>query len=153
MLQMVPQTKCPIDIAIQILSNKWTVAIVRELLHGPRRPSDLERHLKGISAKTLSERLHDLQGWGLVIRQSYPEVPPRVEYSLSELGKQLDGPMIALKQFGQLWQRTTGSETYAGSFCELCPDGSDLVCPSTHDLSSKNVAERKAQSAPNQSSI
>lgn len=134
----VPQTKCPIDITVQMLANKWTIAILRELLQGPKRPSDLERNLRGISAKTLSERLHDLQAWGLVVRQSHPEVPPRVEYSLTEMGLQLRAPMKVLKEFGIEWLQKR-NETHYGLACELCTEGeeSQPICPSSEDLRAK----------------
>ena len=135
----IPTTKCPIDITVQILANKWTIAILRELLQGPKRPSDLERNLRGISAKTLSERLHDLQAWGLVSRQSHPEVPPRVEYSLTEMGQELRTPMKALKEFGQNWLRSR-DESHYGVACELCTQVTaevQPICPSTDDLRAK----------------
>jgi DNA-binding HxlR family transcriptional regulator len=132
-------TSCPIDISVQILSSKWTIAIIRELMIGPKRPSDLERRLKGISAKTLSERLHDLQSWGLVERQSHAEVPPRVEYSLTDLGKKLETPMEALKAYGQFWQKTMESSTYDDTTCNACPSGEGVnICPAAEDLHPKN---------------
>lgn len=131
-------TKCPADIGVQLLSSKWTIIIVRELMAGPKRPSDLEKQLKGISAKTLSERLHDLQSWGLVERHSHAEVPPRVEYSLTNLGKQLDKVFLALKNYGLIWQAEMNAETYKGERCQECPDFERQdVCPSVSDLNSK----------------
>lgn len=142
---MVPATKCPIDLTVQILANKWTISIIRELMGGPKRPSDLERRLRGISAKTLSERLHDLQAWGLVLRQSHPEVPPRVEYSLTELGQELKGPLDALKNFGRLWQERMNAETYGNGTCDECPNGPVAdECPATEDLSARKNFEAKA---------
>jgi DNA-binding HxlR family transcriptional regulator len=134
----VPQTKCPIDITVQMLANKWTIAILRELLHGPKRPSDLERNLRGISAKTLSERLHDLQAWGLVRRESHPEVPPRVEYSLTEMGLELRAPLKVLKEFGSNWLRKR-NESHYGVACDLCTEIMDTqpICPSSDDLRAK----------------
>jgi DNA-binding HxlR family transcriptional regulator len=131
-------TKCPTDIGVQLLSSKWTIIIIRELMNGAKRPSDLEKQLKGISAKTLSERLHDLQCWGLVERQSHAEVPPRVEYSLTELGKQLDKPLQALKEYGQIWQTSMNAETYKGNRCKECPNPARTdICPSVGDLYAK----------------
>lgn len=144
---MVPATKCPIDLTVQILANKWTISIIRELMGGPKRPSDLERRLKGISAKTLSERLHDLQAWGLVLRQSHPEVPPRVEYSLTELGHELKQTLDALKNFGRLWQDKMGAEIYSNGTCNDCPNGPVVnECPATEDLSSRKTIPVKARS-------
>lgn len=138
-------TKCPIDITVQMLANKWTIAILRELLQGARRPSDLERNLRGISAKTLSERLHDLQAWGLVVRQSHPEVPPRVEYSLTEMGRGLVAPLKALKDFGQAWLQSQNESSY-GVACDLCTETTEMqaICPSVDDLRAKKE-KRDAQ--------
>jgi DNA-binding HxlR family transcriptional regulator len=135
-------TRCPTDICVQLLSSKWSIIIVRELMTGPKRPSDLEKKLKGISAKTLSERLHDLQTWGLVERQSHAEVPPRVEYALTDLGKKLDKPLSALKEFGLLWQEEMNIEGYRGDRCKECPDYTKPeyktdTCPSVGDLRSR----------------
>jgi DNA-binding HxlR family transcriptional regulator len=139
-------TNCPIDMSVQVLGSKWTIAIIRELMIGPKRPSDLERRLKGLSAKTLSERLHDLQSWGLVMRQSHAEVPPRVEYSLTQLGKQLDKPLAALKEFGKLLQLTMNIEIYPSDNCVECPnEESTGLCPAVADLSSRKNKHRKNQ--------
>ncbi|MBX9687941.1 MAG: helix-turn-helix transcriptional regulator [Candidatus Obscuribacterales bacterium] len=142
-----PSTKCPIDITVQFLSNKWTIPIIRELMSGPKRPSDLERKLKGISAKTLSERLHDLQTWGLVLRRSHPEVPPRVEYSLTEIGRELERTFDSLKQFGVKWQFQMNQPAYGGGQCESCPETVNAAdCPATEDLSAKRPVDNMAVS-------
>ena len=142
------RTRCPTDIAVQILANKWTIIIVRELMSGTKRPSDLEKRLRGISAKTLSERLHDLQSLGLVERQTHPEVPPRVEYSLTELGMHLDRLMLALKEFGMLWQIAMDEDGYRGDRCKECPNFTRVeytneVCPSVADLNSQKKKRKK----------
>ncbi|MBX9695380.1 MAG: helix-turn-helix transcriptional regulator, partial [Cyanobacteria bacterium] len=102
---------CPVDITVRILANKWTVPILKELLTGPKRPSDLERCLKGLSAKTLAERLHDLQSWKIIERHSYPEVPPRVEYSLTELGMGLEPVFNALSLYGFMCKKEATPES------------------------------------------
>ncbi len=141
-MSKVTTTKCPIDISVQILANKWTIPIIRELMSGPKRPSDLERTLKGLSAKTLAERLHDLQAWGIVSRQSHPEVPPRVEYSLTELGRELETVLETLKKYGCRWQQEMKEETYDLEVCEQCPETNEC-CPAVKDLSVKeNPKER-----------
>ena len=107
--------ECPIDITVKILANKWTVPIMIQLMTGPKRPSDLERALKGLSAKTLAERLHDLQTWGIIQRNSFPEVPPRVEYSLTEIGKKLDTVLAALSEYGKFWKENAKMEVHTSA--------------------------------------
>ena len=86
-----------------------------QLMTGPKRPSDLERALKGLSAKTLAERLHDLQTWGIIQRNSFPEVPPRVEYSLTEIGKKLDTVLAALSEYGKFWKENAKMEVHTSA--------------------------------------
>src|SRR6478752_4436827 len=78
---------CPVARTARIVSGKWTLLIIRDLTTGTQRFSELERSLEGISPKTLSERLSTLERMGIVSRQTYAEVPPRVEYSLTEKGQ------------------------------------------------------------------
>lgn len=98
----VPGTPCPIEIALNIIGSKWTFLIIRDLLiDGTVRFGDLLKSLNGISPKTLSLRLRKLEDNGIVVRTVYPEVPPRVEYSLTDKGKQLETIFIELKRWGQ----------------------------------------------------
>jgi DNA-binding HxlR family transcriptional regulator len=97
---------CPIDLVIHIIGSRWTIAIVRDLVTGPKRPSELAKALRGISAKTLTQRLRDLEKWGLVHRTAYQEIPPRVEYSLTSRGQDLVFVLEALKDLGESWQRS-----------------------------------------------
>lgn len=92
---------CPIKKTLDILGNKWTFLIIRDLLlDGTMRFSDIRKSLGGISPKTLSLRLRDLEEKGLVKRKVYPEVPPRVEYCLTEKGLRLETILLELKRFG-----------------------------------------------------
>jgi len=77
---------CPVARTARIISGKWTILIIRDLTAGVKRFNQLERSLQGISPKTLSERLRSLEEEGIVLRQTFAEVPPRVEYSLTEKG-------------------------------------------------------------------
>ncbi len=94
---------CPIQFVLGILGSKWSVLILRELLSGDRRTHELLEALPGISSKTLTLRLRELEKYGLLARQVYPEVPPHVEYSLTEKGLEVQPVMIALKQLGEKW--------------------------------------------------
>src|SRR5215204_2864750 len=94
---------CPVARTAQIIGNKWTPLIVRDLATGQRRFSELERSLTGISPKTLSERLKRLEEADVVERQCFAEVPPRVEYSLTERGFALLPVIEQMRAFGNHW--------------------------------------------------
>src|SRR3982751_1783276 len=94
---------CPIERTVNILEGKWTLLILRELFIGTKRFGELRSALTGVSPKTLSERLRILEQQGIVKRTIYPEVPPRVEYSLTELGETLNPIIEALRQWGTEW--------------------------------------------------
>ena len=80
---------CPVARTARIISGKWTLLIIRDLASGVKRFNQLERSLKGISPKTLSERLRSLEEEGVILRQTFAEVPPRVEYTLTAKGRDL----------------------------------------------------------------
>lgn len=90
----------PADLAVQLLAHKWTIPILLELFSGAKRPCDLERKLPGLSAKTLAERLHHLQQNSIITRKSFAQIPPRVEYSLTELGESLRPVIDNLEAYG-----------------------------------------------------
>ena len=92
--------QCPIQYALNLVSNKWAVLILRELFLGDRRTHHLLEALPGISTKTLTGRLRELEAQGLVSRTVYPEIPPHVEYSLTEKGQSLRPLMVALYEVG-----------------------------------------------------
>ncbi len=94
---------CPVARTAQLISNKWTPLIVRDLADGCRRFSGLERSLIGISPKTLSERLKRLEEADVVERHCFAEVPPRVEYSLTERGFALIPVIEQMRSFGSRW--------------------------------------------------
>lgn len=94
---------CPVARTAEIIGNKWTPLIVRDLARGQRRFSELERGLHGISPKTLSERLKRLEEADVVARRCFAEVPPRVEYSLTEKGHALLPVIESMRAFGTAW--------------------------------------------------
>ncbi len=94
--------ECPVKLAADILSGKWTTLIVRELLAGTRRYSQLQSALFGISPKILANRLRILEANGLVIREVFPTIPPKTEYTLTTLGREMEHVILAMAQFGQL---------------------------------------------------
>lgn len=93
-----PKIGC-IAAAMEIIGNKWTALILRDLTSGPKRFGELERSLLGISPRTLSQRMDDLEAHGIVSRQTYAEVPPRCEYALTEKG----GDLIPILQQMAVW--------------------------------------------------
>lgn len=91
---------CPVATTIQLLSSKWKILILRDLLDGKCRYSDLRRSVKGISQKMLTQSLREMDADGLVDRKAYPEVPPRVEYSLSKLGNSMRPIIKVMRKWG-----------------------------------------------------
>ncbi len=94
---------CPVEQTARIIGNRWTPLIVRDLAEGCRRFSELERSLGGISPKTLSERLKRMEEAGVVDRHCFAEVPPRVEYSLTDKGHALLPVIESMRAFGTTW--------------------------------------------------
>jgi len=97
------ENQCPIQFTLDLIGNKWSILILRELFIGDRRTHQFLDALPGISSKTLTIRLRELEAHGLVRRRVYPEIPPRVEYSLTEKGREIQPVMIALYQVGKSW--------------------------------------------------
>ena len=93
-------TDCPVEYTAVLIANKWKIIILRELLTGTKRYNELTRSVVGISSKVLTENLRDLESDGIVSRVVYPEVPPKVEYSLTDKGEDLRDVIEAMKQFG-----------------------------------------------------
>ncbi|NMF84287.1 helix-turn-helix domain-containing protein [Nodosilinea sp. P-1105] len=102
---------CPVHLVLSYIGGKWAILILRELFQGNRRTNEFLAALPGISTKTLTARLRELESYGLVKRTVFPEVPPRVEYSLTPKGREVQPIMTALNQVGTQWlvQRPAGS--------------------------------------------
>src|SRR5829696_8219998 len=94
---------CPVCRTAEIISGKWTLLVIRDLAEGSRRFCELERSLEGISPRTLSLRLRALEEQEIVERHTYPEVPPRVEYSLSDKGRALLPLIEDMRRYGREW--------------------------------------------------
>ena len=99
--------------AVRVLDGKWTMLVIRDLLGGTRRFSELRTSLAGISPKTLTDRLRDLEEHGLVQRVSYAEIPPRVEYTLTKKGRTLEPVIGALADWGRSVATEAGSAATA----------------------------------------
>lgn len=97
---------CPVEITLTLISNKWKVLIIRDLLTGTKRFGELKKSLDGVSQKVLTAQLRQMEENGLLIRTVYPEVPPRVEYTLTELGYSLEPVLNALRLWGETYRTT-----------------------------------------------
>ena len=94
---------CSVAACAEILGAKWTAVLVHDLSEGARRFCELERSCRGISPRTLSERLRALEQEGILARRSYPESPPRVEYELTQKGEDLLPIIEEMRRFGHTW--------------------------------------------------
>lgn len=110
---------CPVCRTAEIVCGKWTLLIIRDLAEGRSRFCELERSLRGISPRTLSLRLRALEEEGIVERQTFPEVPPRVEYALTEKGLALVPLIEDMRSYGRRWLGADGDCTPTGEAAEL----------------------------------
>jgi DNA-binding HxlR family transcriptional regulator len=94
---------CPVCRTADVISGKWTLLVIRDLAGDSRRFCELERSLEGISPRTLSLRLRTLEEAGIVERQTFPEVPPRVTYALTEKGEALVPLIEDMRSYGNRW--------------------------------------------------
>jgi len=101
---------CPVCATADIVCGKWTILVIRDLADGRTRFCELERSLVGISPRTLSLRLRALEEEGMVERHTFPEVPPRVEYSLTEKGRALLPLIEDMRAYGKEWLNAACSD-------------------------------------------
>lgn len=99
---------CPVETTLTLIGDKWKVLILRDLMPGTKRFSELKRSIGNISQKVLTAQLRDMEHSGLLTRTVYAEVPPRVEYSLTELGKSLKPILDALQSWGEEYKAARG---------------------------------------------
>ncbi|MDE7192597.1 MAG: helix-turn-helix transcriptional regulator [Oscillospiraceae bacterium] len=96
---------CPVATTVALIGSKWKLLIMRNLLIRPWRFNELRKNLDGVSQKVLTDSLRSMESDGIVIRTVYPEVPPRVEYSLSELGESMRPIMDAMYAWGTEYKK------------------------------------------------
>jgi DNA-binding HxlR family transcriptional regulator len=96
-------SQCPVCRTAEVVCGKWTLLVIRDLAEGSSRFCELERSLEGISPRTLSLRLRALEEEGVVERHTFPEVPPRVEYALTEKGEALVPLVEDMRRYGTRW--------------------------------------------------
>lgn len=102
---------CPVETTLMLIGDKWKVLILRDLMPGTKRFGELKRSIGSVSQKVLAAQLRDMEEKGLVSRRVYAEVPPRVEYSLTELGRSLKPILDAMWIWGEGYQaKSKGSE-------------------------------------------
>ena len=99
-------TRCPAEMTLRVMDGPWKIPILWRLAWGPLRFSQLRRDLAGCTPKMLTRQLREMEGDGLVIRKVYPQVPPKVEYSLSSRGKTLQPVVRAMCRWGSKCKRT-----------------------------------------------
>jgi DNA-binding HxlR family transcriptional regulator len=95
------RTSCPVEATLDAIGGRWKVLILHELFNGTRRFGELHRCLRGITQKMLTQQLREMEHDGLVHREIYMQVPPKVEYSLTELGKTLQPVLDAMHVWGK----------------------------------------------------
>ena len=97
---------CPVETTLMLIGDKWKVLILRDLLPGKKRFGELKKSIGSVSQKVLTAQLRDMESNGLVTRTVYPEVPPSVEYALTELGQSLKPILDAMWNWGEEYKST-----------------------------------------------
>lgn len=100
---------CPVETTLTLISDRWKVLILRDLFTGTKRFGELKKSLAGISQKVLTANLKDMEAGGLLTRKAYAEVPPRVEYTLTETGESLRPILGAMFDWGMSYKQKNGS--------------------------------------------
>ena len=107
MSEVIQETRlpdCPVEVTLTLISNKWTVLILRDLLPGAKRFGELKKSIGTVTQKVLTAQLREMEASGLLTRTVYAEVPPRVEYALTELGSSLKPVLDAMQAWGSDYQ-------------------------------------------------
>jgi DNA-binding HxlR family transcriptional regulator len=94
------QVGCPVETTLHAIGGQWKVLVLHHLLEGKKRFGELSRALRGISARTLTRQLRELESDGIIHRQVHQQIPPKVEYSLSAAGKKLQPVLFAMHDWG-----------------------------------------------------
>ena len=95
---------CPVETTLTLISNKWKVLILRDLMPGTKRFGELKKSVGNVSQKVLTAQLREMEDSGLLTRTVYPEVPPRVEYTLTDLGRSLKPILDAMQSWGEAYK-------------------------------------------------
>lgn len=104
--------ECPVEITLMLISDRWKVLIIRDLMGGTKRFGELKKSIGAISQKVLTSNLRAMEECGLVNRKIYAEVPPRVEYTLTDTGYSLQPILEEMKQWGNRYREQYGRENH-----------------------------------------
>ena len=104
---------CPVETTLMLIGDKWKVLILRDLMEGTKRFGELKKSIGTVSQKVLTAQLRDMEAKGLLTRTVYAEVPPRVEYTLTETGRSLKPSLDSMVVWGTDYQRRNGGAAYA----------------------------------------
>ena len=114
---MIPKTEnlpaCPVETTLMLIGDKWKVLILRDLMPGTKRFGELKKSIGNVSQKVLTAQLRDMESNGLLTRQVYPEVPPRVEYTLTDIGESLKPILGAMFDWGMDYKEKNHSPSNA----------------------------------------
>jgi DNA-binding HxlR family transcriptional regulator len=102
--------ECPVATTVSLIGNKWKLLIIRNLLVRPWRFNELQKSLEGISQKVLTDSLRSMEADGIIVRKVYQETPPRVEYSLSELGESMRPILASMQAWGTSYKERMEKE-------------------------------------------
>ena len=114
---------CPVATTVQMIGSKWKLLIMRNLLQRPWRFNELKKDLEGISQKVLTDSLRSMEADGIITRTVYPEVPPRVEYALSDLGESMRTIIKSMEAWGLDYKKSKNKKQQA---CRIAPTGLPL---------------------------
>ncbi|MDO5021136.1 MAG: helix-turn-helix domain-containing protein [Lachnospiraceae bacterium] len=98
--------ECPVATTVQLIGSKWKLLILRNLMDRPWRFNELKKSLEGVSQKVLTDSLRSLENDGIITRTVYAEVPPRVEYALSDIGESMRPILTAMKEWGDNYKKS-----------------------------------------------
>lgn len=101
---------CPVATTLWLIGNKWKVLILQKLLDRPWRFNELQKNIPGISQRVLTDNLRSMENDGIIIRTVYPEIPPKVEYSLSEIGNSMKPIIASMAEWGLEYQKIVRGE-------------------------------------------
>ena len=105
-----PIPACPVEMTLQLIGDKWKILILRDLLTGTKRFGELKKSVTGITQKVLTSNLRDMESSGLLTREVLPEVPPRVEYTLTDTGYSLEPILDSMYSWGENYKRSLNLE-------------------------------------------
>lgn len=111
------ENRCPIESTLSLISGKWKILILKELSQGPVRYGHISRNIPAVSAKVLTQQLREMLEDGLLVREVFAEIPPRVEYSLSEMGISIFSIFKELRRWGLDEDKVHAAQC---AFCKKC---------------------------------